>query len=198
MRPGLLRRAYESIEAAAGDVSFEVVIVADFGPEEWPHCRWIVRERHGVVDAVNRACEEARGEYWFLFNDESRLDPGALELLYHEAVSTPDQIVTPVHIPTFPFFYYGFEFAPFPFAHRDLVASLGGLLDPVYRGFYADPDFSLRAHVSGVKIRTIEDAILRHGNNHDEPHWQSVASYLDADRATFRARWDHLGVFIDP
>jgi len=206
IRPHLVGRAVGSIAPAAGSVSHEIIVVADFPtqalgairPAIETQCRWIQRERRGVIDAVNVACAAAQGEYWFLFNDESWLERGSLERLYREALASPGAIVTPQHLPPFPFVYYGKPFAPFPFVHRDTVAQLGGLLDPAFKGFYADPDFSLRAHAAGVPIRTVHDAILRHANRHDAPHEQMVSDYLLADRATFRSRWDHLGEFADP
>jgi len=206
IRQDRFRRSFDSIHPAAGTVPYEVIIVADFesealdcvAPEKHLHCRWIVRERRGVVDAVNAAYQAARGEYLFLFNDESILEPGALEFLYDAAVERPGTIVSPLHLPAFPFVYYGQPFVPFPFAHRDTFAQLGGMLDPAYKGFYADPDLSLRAHARGVPIHTVETAILHHTNVHDERHHEALGRYFERDRATFRARWDHLGAFADP
>lgn len=206
IRPHLIRRAVESIALAAGTVSYEIVVVADFplsemgctSPVAHLHCHWIRHPRRGVVDAVQVACAAAQGEYWFLLNDESTLDPGAIEILYHEAVKAGPAVLTPRHLPAFPFQYYGIAFAAFPFAHRDVILQVGGLLDPTYKGFYADPDFSLRAVAQGIPIRTVDGAVIRHTNKHDAPHQASVSAYLEADRATFRYRWDHLGEFRDP
>lgn len=206
IRPHLVSRAIDSIRHAAQSVSYEVVVVADFpaevlgccSPVGHLHVNWIRHERNGVVDAVKVACEMAQGEFWFLFNDESVLEPQALDLLHAEALRTPGEILAPKHLPAFPFTYYGLPFAPFMFVHRDLVRQLGGLLDTRYRGFYADPDFSLRAHAAGIPIREVSGAVLRHANKHDAPHHAAVDAYLAADRASFRARWDHLGEFRDP
>lgn len=197
IRPHLIGRALACLDAAAGEVPYEAVVVADFDrPAGFTQGQWIQQERRGVIDAVNIACAHARGDWWFLFNDESVLDPLALQKL-HEAAA-PALIVTPRHEPRFPFIYYGKPFAPFPFAHRGLIAALGGLLDPVYRGFYADPDFSLRAHEAGVPIVTVEDAVLRHSNRHDAAHQAMVNAYLQGDRAIFARRWAHLGELRDP
>jgi hypothetical protein len=198
VRPHLAQRAFDSIAAAVTTVPYEVIVVADFGPEEWDHCAWIVRERKGVIDAVNIAVAEARGEYLFLFNDESTLDPRALDLLHAEALFTPRCILTPKHIPAFGFAYYGLPFVPFPFASRRLFEEIGGLLDPAYGAFYADPDLGMRAHAHRIPMRIVEEAVIRHNNQHDEVHSASVGAYLAADRATFRTRWDHLGEFADP
>jgi len=198
IRPHLYRRAVDSIARAAGLVKYEVIVVADFGPENLPKTTWIVRERRGVIDAIYLATLEATGDYLFVFNDESVLDVGSLESLYYYALTNPGKVLTPHHVPSFNFSYYGKPFAAFPFVHRDVVKKLGGLFDPAYRGFYADPDFSMRAHAAGVPIEVVHSATIRHCNEHDTPHWQSVSKYLDADRALFRSRWDHFGPFMDP
>lgn len=206
VRPHLIERCFGSIRSAAGRVPYEVVIVADFAPfdlagfdiTELERCTWMMREREGVVVAVNQACTMARGTHWFLFNDESVLDEGALEMLYHAAMREPRTLLGPRHLPPFRFQYYGLPFQPFPFASRELFDELGGVLDPAYKGFYADPDLSMRAHARGIPIKVVEEAVIRHHNHHDDPHACSVVQYLDQDRQTFRSRWDHLGTFGDP
>jgi GT2 family glycosyltransferase len=199
IRPGLAGRALGSIAAACVGLSYEVIVVADF-PEPAPapclHMTWIQSDRRGVVDAVNRAEQQATGAYWFTFNDESVLEPGAIAALYREA--SPLEILTPRHVPPFRFEYYGRPFPPFPFVDRELLRVLGGLLDPAYRAFYADPDLGMRADKMGIPVRVVDDAVIHHANNHDANHWQAVDAYLNADRATFRSRWDHLGTFEDP
>lgn len=206
IRPHLIERCFASIRPACGRVPYEVVVVADFDPfnlagfdlSELERCTWMMRERAGVVVAVNQACTMARGTHWFLFNDESTLDAGSLETLYCQAKREPRALLGPQHMPPFGFEYYRRPFQPFPFAHRDLYAELGGVFDPAYRSFYADPDLSMRAHAHGVPVRSVDGAVIRHCNAHDFAHSMNVSAYLDGDRATFRSRWDHLGTFADP
>lgn len=199
IRPAQFRRSFDSVAAAADGVSYEIVVVADFENEGLLHCQWIVAERRGVIDAINVAYDAARGDHLFLSNDESWLEAGALRTLLRECEATPEQLLSPLHIPPYPFFYYGLPFVPFPFATRRLFDSLGGMLDPAYRGFYADPDLSMRAHAAGVTLRVVPEARLHHEQNLNAlGHRESIASYLAADRETFRRRWDHLGEFRDP
>lgn len=199
VRPTLARKAIASVLPAADEVSVEVIVVANFAElESLPMpVRWRIRPRTGPVEAVNAALALAEGEYLFLLNDEATLDPGALARLYHSAICDPDAIFAPVHRPGYTFQYYGRPFVPFPFGHRDVFARLGGLLDPAYRAFYADPDLGMRAHAAGVSLRTIDGAVIRHANGQDEAKQENVAQYMAADQATFRARWDHLGEFCD-
>lgn len=198
VRPLQWRRSAESVAAAAGALSYEIIVVADFMDAEYlKHTMWFERKRAGVVAAVGMAMSIALGEYVFLMNDESTLEPGALELLYAASRAEPWQLLAPQHDPSYQFVYYGLPFAPFPFARQDVVRVLGGLLDPVYKSFYADPDLSLRAHALGVPVKTVDGAVIHHHNGQDEAKLQNVSQYMAADRTTFRTRWDHLGAFCD-
>lgn len=206
IRPHLVERCFASIRPAAGRVPYEVVIVADFDPfhiagfslEDLEHCTWMMREREGVVVAVNQAVSMARGTHWFLYNDESTLDDGALEQLYCASIKEPRALLGPQHVPEFNFVYYGRQFIPFPFAHRELYAELGGVFDPAYKCFYADPDLSMRAYANDIPVKIVNGAIIRHHNAHDFAHAVNVTTYLHDDQQAFRRRWDHLGQFRDP
>jgi hypothetical protein len=199
IRPTHIARTLANLRAAAQFVPTEIIVIADFpAPSCEPHSPWYVRQRQGVIDAIALGERVARGEYLFVTNDETTLEPDCLHQLYQAAVARPGRLLTPNHQPPFPFVYYGKPFAAFPFAHRDLIQQLGGLLDPAYRAFYADPDLSMRAHAAGVPVEQVDTAVMYHWNQHDAAHHAAVAAYLDGDRATFRSRWDHLGAFRDP
>lgn len=198
VRPALLPPVVQSIKAAAGLVSTEIVIVADCDPT-FEHEPWIKRDRNGVIDAVHAGYQAAKGDYIFSTNDETTCEPDALLKLYVEAVRDPWRLLTPKHIPDYPFYYYGKYFAAFPFAKRTFLDGVGGLFDPAYRAFYADPDLSLRVHAREFPVDVIPDAVIHHNNDITRPdHREAVAKYREADRATFRKRWDHLGEFRDP
>lgn len=197
IRPQLYRRTVDSLAAAADGVSYEVVVIADFGPEPIDPGVWMVRPRQGVISAMTAGTEMAAGAYLFAINDETVLEPGALRVLYEEAEAQPGQVLSPKHVPFWRFEYYGLPFVPFPFVHRDVIAKLGGFLDPRYHAFYADPDLCLRAHEAGVPVRTIDRAVAHHANQHDALHHENVHAYQLTDCATFQSRWAHLGSFYE-
>lgn len=198
IRPALYRRAFDSLKDAANGVPYEVVIVADFAPTEALPCKWVKRNRRGVVDALNAGMAVAEGEYIFSFNDESQLASNALRALYCAAQTDSMVIWTPRHLPNFNFAYYGLPFAPFPFVHEGLLKMIGGIADPVYKSFYSDPDLSLRAYEIGVPVRVVTDAVIHHHNDHDYAHMQNVSAHCAVDRETFGRRWGHLGPLVDP
>lgn len=197
VRPNKFRQSLDSIPAACGDVPYEVVIVADFAQPGDVDAVWIVRERRGTVDAINVAYAAALGSHVFLFNDEATLAPNALKLLYLQSLTTPEWLLSPRHVPAYTFQYFGKSFPPFPFAHRDVFTQLGGLLDPAFKSFYADPDLGMRAHTAGVPIGVVPEAVIWHSNGHDEVKVANLQQYMAIDQATFRARWEHLGEFRD-
>jgi hypothetical protein len=197
IRPSLIGVRLAEYRAMDAGVPVEVIVVADFAPP-MPHSPWYVRERKGVIDAVDLGYKAAQGDYITVTNDETQYGPDTLRALYAAACANPGAVLAPRHIPPFPFFYYGKPFTGFPFVHRDTIAKLGGFFDPAYRAFYSDPDFSMRAHAAGVPIVDVPDAPILHMQSHRRDHDDAVVAYHAADQALFRSRWDHLGAFRDP
>jgi hypothetical protein len=199
IRPELVMACVHDLRAAHRDIPTEIVVVADFAASfANPHTPWFVQPRSGVIAAIDLGYRSSRGDYVFLTNDQTRMGPDAIARLYDAAEAQPGRLLSPRHLPPFTFAYYGLPFAPFVFAHRDLITSLGGFLDPVYRAFYADPDLSMRAHAAGVPVEVVPEATIQHNNWTDAAKTQNWDAYFLADQATFRARWDHLGAFRDP
>jgi len=205
VRPENLKNCIEAIIKAADydDKLFEIILVTDF-KHQWESANiksFYAPERKGVVDALNKGIAVAQGDYLFTLSDEAILgDKAFLYLLKDSKELYQDKaLLTPLHIPHYPFFYYGRYFAAFPFAHRDLIERVGGFFDPIYHCFYADPDLSLRCHQIDIEVHVCELATIYHPNNMScEAHRMNVALYVEADRAIFKKRWKHLGEFKDP
>lgn len=196
IRPYLIEQRLKEWDTALALVPpSELIVVADF-PSPNGHSPWYVRGRNGVIDAINLGYGVARGEFVFVTNDEAIPEPDVLHQLYQAAVQMPGCLLTPLHLPPFPFQYYGKPFAPFPFARKTLFDQIGGMFDPAFKAFYADPDLGMRAHAAGVPIHTVQTAAIHHHNA--EGKAEQWDAYFTNDRATFRARWDHLGAFRDP
>lgn len=197
-----------SVLEASEKEDVEVVLVTDYwiplGSEliKKLNIKWICdEERKGVVDAINKGVAIAGGDYLFSLSDEAALSRGAFKRLKSDSKLYGDNVLlTPTHVPYFPFFYYNLPFAPFPFCHRSVIDKAGGVfIDPEYKAFYADPDLGMRAWASGVPVISCAGAFIDHPNDMSCPaHIHNVNAYLEHDRAIFRSRWDHLGEFRDP
>lgn len=198
IRPSLIDDCLHNINDAAGDCGHEVVVVADFEPGGYSGFnRWIVRDRKGVVDAINVGYAHCEGDYIFLTNDETSYGPSAIKLLHEAVQSRPMSLMYPRHEPYFNFVYYDKVFAPFPCAARDVFESLGGFFDPRYYAFYADPDLSLRAYAAGIPLEQIDDAVIYHKNRRRADNIDTIEKYRAIDQQLFRERWAHLGEFRD-
>lgn len=188
---------------------FELIVVADFMPNKWKEpVRWFYEpERKGVVNAIALAYTIARGEYIFLINDMAELTPGGLKIMEAFSRMNGDSIIVNQHtVPSTPLEYYGHVFAPYPFVHRSLIKRIGGYFDTIYKGFYSDPDFSLRAYEANVPIVKIYNVTVTRRSpqrfmglrlNYNG-HKEMISKYFEADRETFKKRWAHLGEFKEP
>jgi hypothetical protein len=197
IRPEKIEARLAELQDGDVGVPVEIVVVADFASPT-NHSPWYVRKRGGVIDAIDFAYRVSRGDYVFVTNDETTVRSETLRVLYAAAQTRPGYILSPRHWPPYNFVYYGKKFLPYPFVHRSVVEQLGSLFDPAYKGFYADPDFCLRAHAAGVPMEEIDTEIRHYNDIRRQDHVEAVSTYLEKDRALFRSRWDHLGQFRDP
>lgn len=210
LRPHLLEAVVRSIAASAKRCTqlVELIMITDLEDDQqvdidgFDKAIVVHRERHGVIDATNEGFRRSRGDFIFVTNDQTLLDERCLAELSLKSEVGRFKIVGPHHLPEFNFEYYGLPFQPFGFVDRITLATLyrrdDVFFDPTYKAFYADPDQSMKAHQLGIPVTTIETAIIHHKNEGDAVTASAVSKYLEADRATFRARWDHLGEFRDP
>ena len=209
IRPELYFNTLKSI--SRNKTSIETIVVADFeyGASMLPpSVKWIhAPEKKGVIDAINKGYAQAQGDYIFTLNDESLLHPHALDNLELFCKGHQDRVLaSPVHIPAYPFYYYKRWFAPFPFAHRNLIEACaahwnneGTFFDPAYENFYADPDLSMKAYEMNFEVLECPDAVIVHSNDiNRKDHKENVEKSCKEDRETFKKRWSFLGTFVDP
>ena len=91
--------------------------------------------------------------------------------------------------------YFGLMFAPFPFLHRDTIEALGGLYDPIYKSFFADPDLSLRCWAAGGEVSRWPAARLNHRHIKDKIHMRAYNKNFEKDQDTFIQRWGYLSQY---
>ena len=202
IRPNLIKDVITNLlEASQRDL--EIIIVADHLPifQLNSKVKWYTQERGGTVPAINLAYQMSQGEYIFLMNDESVIQKNGLDVL-EDFAKDKIALITPKHLPFFPFYYYHKLFAAFPFVNRkDLKQITGGefFFNPELHSFYADPDQSMRAWEKNIPVIECDKVILQHTNNWSREDTQSnIKNYFQLDREIFRKRWDYLGPFNDP
>ena len=212
IRPRNLKFCVERFIKTQKDIDYELIIIVDFcvipiDPRILNKARKIVwiymKEREGCVQAIQRGFEVSTGEYIFILNDMAEVTPDGLRKMLNFSKMYGDKIVVNQHtVPTTKLEYYGKVFAPYPFVHRDIVKKLGGFFLPIYKSFYADPDFSMRAHEAKVPILKCPDVtVYRHSPQRFlglrltyEGHIDNVNKYCEQDKQMFIKQWAHLGI----
>lgn len=199
LRKDDLKFCLESIRDHTGGIDYEVLIVAPFGPwEKYEQARWIhEKEPKGVVHAVNVAWPEVRGIWVTTFSDEARAMTGWAKnmidfLRRQDNPRTIGNFRVIEHGEHCQFYYYGQLFATFPFARKSAIEALGGLFDPVFGAFYADPDLGMRAWERGGQVVTCPNAFIYHPYNRDRFNKENRRKFETKDKETFQQRWGHL------
>jgi GT2 family glycosyltransferase len=201
IRPQNFKWSLNCLLRSQEGIDFEVLCATDFPIEEGPKVKWVhTPERKGVINAICQAEKIAQSEYVYITNDQSMLSPRALEHLETFCKSRDNLILTgPKDFNNFQFKYYDRWFVAYPFLHRKIIDMLGGIFDPVYGAFFADPDLSLRAHQSGIPVLDCSGAmnVRVQGLMDYTGHVESKHKFYDADKAIFTKRWEHLGAYQD-
>ncbi len=196
-RAALLRQALDSILATA-HCAYEVVVVDGASTDETARVLEsmeskldgrlrVVREpkREGFVRGINKGFRAARGEYMVWLNDDARPLTGALDGTLKQLRESPPDVGLAamfhrcgakrsvarevehdgamyrlMHV-------RGTLYANFGMARRELFHLLG-YFDERYYLNAADPDFSLKVWMSGLKVVPAEGAFIDHDEHADE------------------------------
>jgi GT2 family glycosyltransferase len=162
--------------------------------------RLFTQPRAGTIPATNLAFAKSEGDYVVAMNDETELHSQFLKALYAagEAQNGDGLFSAVLTNASCHHDYYGIFFAIYPFGSKKFFRRINGtseyMFDPVYHCFYADPDFSIRAHEAGFDVVNIADALCTHRNVKEaDGHSFNWHTYYKVDRQTFVTRWAHLG-----
>jgi len=201
IRPINLEQTIARLLAGQEGADFEIVTVTDFEVYPLPDRVVSIRsERLGCIDAICKAESRASGEYIIVLSDQSYISDNGLQQMEEYSKKMRDTVIISQHtVPESKLEYYGKYFAPYPFVHRSIIQQLGGLFLPIYKSFYADPDFSMRAHEDGIAIHKLNyiDIIRPAGMSYSH-HKENFNKYVEADRETFKNRWSKFGEFKEP
>lgn len=204
VRPELYKKAVASIFGSTKE-DIEIVTVSNSDKVvDDNRIKWFVRPKEGTVKAINEAYKNCSGDYIFLTNDETVIEPGCLETLMHFCMQHQNNIIaTPKHFPEFPFFYYGRRFAAFPFAHKNFIKLVGQTVDYNFfdarlNSFYADPDLSMRTWELGYGVIECPNAVIHHNNVWDDTSRYNYDKFNSSDRDIFSSRWSKFGQLVEP
>ena len=204
IRPENLEETIKKFIISQGwDCVFEIVLVTDFDID---YKIWVNRycdvkvikiPRNGPTDAICKGIEASKGEYIFFINDQCSVSPNGLSKMLAFSKKHNDRVIVGHrNTPITPMKYFGVDFEPYPFIHKDLVKELGGYYRPEYKHFYADPDLAMRSSWLDIPIKKCPGVSVHRtcdGSMDYQGHVESVNKNYKNDMETFINRWKFLG-----
>lgn len=201
MLPSLRPQAVASVicEFSRTDSSadYELIVVSPFPVAGERVVHVPETERRGVLFAMNRAYDAASGDYIVTWSDDALPQSDCLT-----------RIVPFVRSHQAPFLacfgkrdergrrseqwsVYGRLYASWFCASRKTLEMMGGLWDPIFKNYWADPDLSLRVYERGGGVEVCEIATIRVAQVWDDIKSQNLSTTFESDTAAFFDRWHH-------
>lgn len=201
LRPQELAGCIKSIQNFTEDIDFEIIVISPFSPFDFGFDKrivWVKRDqRDGVVAAVNAGYPHATGIWITTLSDEVRVMHGWAKnmidfLKDQKSLDVMGNFRVVEHGEHPQFLYYGMLFSIFPFLRKSLADKIGGLFDPAFGAFYADPDLGMRVWAACGKVVTCPNAFVFHPYRRDEINERSRLNHEEKDKETFIKRWGYL------
>ena len=195
LRPDAVRRKVEEFLLTNADVDYELVIVSPFKVEGERVVHVPETERRGVIHAINEAYRHDKGQYIVLWSDDATPEHGCLRRMLDFVRNKP--------IPFLASFrrrglngkeaeqwaVYGKLYAGWLCAARQTFDRVGGLFEPSFKNYWADPDLSLRVWKQGGKVEVCKDAWIGVEQIDDQVKSDNLSSSFDKDTSVFFERW---------
>lgn len=195
LRPDAVQRKVEEFLSTNADVDYELVIVSPFDMRGERVVHVPETERRGVIHAINEAYRHAKGEYIVLWSDDATPENGCLRHML--------DLVRTKEAPFLASFrrrdtsgkeaeqwaVYGKLYAGWLCASRRTFDLVGGLFEPSFKNYWADPDLSLRVWQKGGKVEVCRDAWIGVEQIDDQVKSENLSSSFDKDTEVFFDRW---------
>ncbi len=201
------RCAYEIVVVDGASTDETPRVLAEAGETLGERLRVIREEkREGFVKATNKGFRAARGRNLTWLNDDARPLAGALDLAVQQMDSSDEDVafVAMFHRWNSPkniayetlhrgrvyrlCHVRGTLYANFPVGRRETYERLGHF-DERYYVRAADPDLSLKAWSTGMRVVPAIGAIIDH-DEHEDDRRAADSTFGDADNAKLFAKWD--------
>ncbi|AVT78134.1 hypothetical protein RPPS3_40720 [Rhodopseudomonas palustris] len=195
IRPALARQRIDQFAKTATAVDYEIVVVSPFvvsGPRV-VHVQEI--ERRGVIHAMNEAYRHASAPIVLLWSDDARPLEGSLARMLDFVLQQAEPALAgfrkraPGGRESEQWSVYGHLYVGWLCASKASIEAAGGLFDPEFRNYWADPDLSLRIHEIGGRVAICPDAWLEIDQAADEVKQSNLSGSFEKDTETFFGKW---------
>lgn len=195
LRPDCVEERIKEFAAEAERLDYELIIVSPF-EVSGPCVRWIHEtEARGCLAAMQQAYEASESPYIMYWSDDAGPLPGSTQVMLAFVKEHQDPFVGSFRLLE----GRGFEvdqwavyeklYACWGCVSRRTLDMVGGLFDPRYSGYWADPDLGLRVWKAGGQVRVCPDAFAKVKNENDETASKNKESFFKSDTDAFFARW---------
>lgn len=196
LRPELVQQRIRDYAAASEGFSYELVVVSPF-VVEGPNVKHVPEgDPKGTIYATNLGYEHSKGNFIAYTSDDVRPMPGALAnmvrfLKRHPApfIGSFRMVLAESGREREQSSAYDLLYACWGCLSRESIKKLGGLFDPVYHSYWADPDLSMRAWTRGGMVRVCPDAWFVFEGVDDQVKSGNVSKFHDDDQRAFFDRW---------
>lgn len=195
IRPELARRRIEEFATVAAAVDYEIVLVSPFTVENPRVVHVPELERRGVMHAMNVAYRAASGHHIVLWSDDARPMAGALENILRYVGRHPAPMLAGFRLrdasgrESEQWSVYGRLYVGWLCAAKETIDAAGGLFDPAFRNYWADPDLSLRMYEIGGQVVVCPDAWIEVEQVDDKVKQTNLSASFSRDTETFFRKW---------
>jgi len=200
LRPDAVARKVKEFSETNTDVDYELIVVSPFDVQGDRVRHIPEKERNGVIYAINQAYAHSSARYIVLWSDDAIPEPGCLRNILNFVKQKP--------VPFLASFrrrgrdgkeheqwaVYGKLYAGWLCADRETFNLVGGLFNPEYKNYWADPDLSLRVWEYKGEVLVCDDAWINVEQIDDQVKKDNLKSSFSKDTETFFSHWhDKLG-----
>jgi len=195
LRPQLVQQRIRDYAATSADISYELVVVSPFEVKGANVKHVPEGEPKGTIYATNLGYQHSSGKIIVYTSDDVRPLPHALSNMARFLKRFPAPFVssfrmlTPDQREREQSSAYDLLYACWGALTRESIEKLGGLFDPIYRSYWADPDLSMRAWTHGGMVRVCPDAWLAFEGAEDDVKSKNMSQSHNQDMEAFLERW---------
>ena len=195
LRPFEIERRIREFQATCGDIDYQLIIVSPFSVRGPKVLHLQEATPNGPIAAINMGFGVSNAPYVCFWSDDASPTPNCLSRMVEFLEGQEGPTIgsfryldlygseLPQHQ------VYNLHYACWGCASRKTLDSLGGLFDPSFRSFWADPDLACRAWSRGGSVQLCPDSYILLFGKKDAVSAANSQKHFDNDLKNFLARW---------
>lgn len=195
IRPEIILQRINEFSITNRDLDYEIIVVSPF-TVKGDKVVHIKEGQLGFGHAANTGYKFSSGKYVVYWGDRISPTINCLSNMLNFVKSNPDPFIGSFRMKDSRSkreiaqgCVYGKLFPTYPCASKNTINIIGGLIDPIFEHYWADPDMGLRTWEHGGKVEICPDAWLEKETYDDEIVSNNTKKFFDSGAETFFNRW---------